>query len=189
MGGYELEDDGHPSHSKAMTYLPINGSSCACSRGGEPVSVGFNGSCGTFCKSYLATRSHFSMHSEQKRCMQPDTRRQSFTMPASRASLLKPWHATATSRHVFVSRHCAMSQLGRNLAVPHLSPKSSGMRASKCGCKRMCKTLAKGWLAKGHAWIRRAGEVVLTQTDCAASLRLKVLQVHWYGPAGNMVSV
>ena len=51
-------------------------------------------------------------------------------------------------------RHCAMYQLGRILAVSHLSPKSSGIRASKCVCKRMCKTLAGGWLAKGQAWVK-----------------------------------
>ena len=31
---------------------------------------------------HLATRSHFSMQSAQKRCMQPDTSRQLFRMPA-----------------------------------------------------------------------------------------------------------
>ena len=48
-----------------------------------------------------------------------------------------------------------------------------------------------GWRMTGKrsGIVRRAGEGVLTQTDCAASLRLKILQVHWYGPAGDMVSV
>lgn len=135
-----------------MAHLFINGSSCACSRRRACVCWVQWELWHPVQKSYLATRSHFSMHSEQKRCMQPDTSRQSFTMPASRASLLKPWHATATSRRVLVSAFGTVQCISSAKSLLYLTParRVAGSEPANV-CARGC---ARSWLEDGWQRVR-----------------------------------